>query len=234
MERKLDRKVQFDERSRSYPIRATIPVNKPRSYTWGCNVYNDQGSEGACVGFSWSHELASRPKVVPTDNTIARSIYHRAQQLDEWPGEAYEGTSVIAGAKAVMEMKNSKGQPHLNEYRWAFGVQDLILAVGYKGPAVLGVAWWTDMFDVNENGFLIPSGEIAGGHAILCKGFKLVKKDKKQPASFENMDRDKSYFTLHNSWGQSWGINGTAKVTVNDMHKLLTEDGEACIPVKRN
>ena len=37
-----DRIVQFDERSRKYPVRATIKIKKRRSYTWRCRAYLDQ------------------------------------------------------------------------------------------------------------------------------------------------------------------------------------------------
>lgn len=234
MERTLDRIPHFDPLSLNYPIRTLIDTTKvPRSYTWGCDTYNNQGSEGACVGFSWSHELAARPKVVPTDNTIAQNIYHRARQLDPWPGENYEGTAVIAGAKAVQEMHNSMNQSYLAEYRWAFDVNDLILAVGYKGPAVLGINWWSNMWNADSSGFLHVDGQVVGGHAILCRGFTARKVNSALPMSWENLDRRNSYFTLHNSWGPGWGVNGTAKVRVDGMTKLLADEGEACIPVLR-
>lgn len=235
MERTFDRLEQFDERSRAYPILALIASDaQPRSYTWRCDTYNDQGREGACVGFSLSHELAARPKVVPTGPDVATAIYRRAQQLDPWPGEDYEGTSVLAGVKAVQEMKNQWGNAYIREYRWAFGVDDLILAVGYKGPAVLGVNWYSDMFDTDADGFLRVSGSHVGGHAILCNGFKVVKTNSALPISWDNLDRDKSYFKLHNSWGPDWGVAGVGKVTVNDMNRLLSERGEACIPLVRS
>jgi len=210
---RLDRIVHFDEKSREYPIRTLVATKKPRSYTWKVNSWLDQGSEGACVGFSWSHELAGRPKeVVGVTNLTARAVYQRAQQIDEWDGESYEGTSVLAGAKTIQEMA------YMKEYRWAFGLDDLILAVGYQGPAVLGVNWYKSMYDIDSKGFIRVEGDLLGGHAIVCNGVSIKGQ----------------YFTLHNSWGIDWGINGECKISFDDMRRLLAEQGEACIPVIRN
>lgn len=208
---RLDRIVEFDETSREFPIRTLVP-KKPRSYTWRCDAWLDQGREGACVGFSWSHELAARPKPVGglTDD-FAHAVYKRAQKLDQWPGETYSGTSVIAGAKAVQELG------YVGEYRWAFGLDDLILAVGYAGPAVLGVNWYEGMFRPDEKGYIHPSGNLSGGHAILCHSVNVKKR----------------YFKLHNSWGSDWGNKGECFVSFDDMDRLLKEQGEACVPIQR-
>lgn len=208
---RLDRLVQFDERSRAYPIRAVVP-KKPRSYTWRCKTYLDQGSEGACVGFSWAHEIAARPKESIVQVDTARKIYQRAQQIDEWPGEAYEGTSVIAGAKAAVELGAIK------EYRWAFGLEDLVLAIGYTGPVILGVNWYSGMFNTDEKGFIKPDGYLAGGHAILANGVNVKSR----------------YVKLHNSWGPHWGKQGSAYITFDDLNRLLQEKGEACVPLLRS
>lgn len=61
---RLARLVQFDKRSRKYAIRAAIGAKRPRSFTWSCDKWLDQGVEGACVGFSMTHELAARPAPV--------------------------------------------------------------------------------------------------------------------------------------------------------------------------
>lgn len=208
---RLDRLPQWDPRNERYGIMEALrPEQKlPRSYTWRCSLNLDQGREGACVGFSVSHEGGGRPVIVPgiTDAT-AQSLYKRAQQLDEWPGEQYSGTSVIAGIKAAVE----KGW--YLEYRWALDVDDLILAVGYKGPAVLGIDWWTGMYDTDEKGFVHANGTVAGGHAILCNGFSVPRQA----------------FKLHNSWGAGWGVNGECWLSVEDARKLLASGGEACIP----
>lgn len=210
LDARLDRVVQFDERSRAFPVRTVAKA--PRSYTWGCKQYLDQGREGACVGFSFAHELAARPKVKTVSESLAREIYREAQQLDQWPGHDYEGTSVIAGAKAL------KARGYIREYRWAFGLSDLISAVGSVGPAVIGVNWYEGMFQPDRNGFIKPTGSLIGGHAILVNSVSLKLKR----------------FKLHNSWGADWGINGGCYLSFDDMNRLLNEDGEACIIVGRN
>jgi hypothetical protein len=212
---RLGRLVQFDEKSRNYPIKALLTpkeVSKPRSYTWSVNKWLDQKDQPSCVGFSWAQELIARPVKVPNiENTDGTKIYNEAQNLDEWEGNSYEGSSVLGGAKAVQKFG------YITEYRWAFGIDDLILAVGYKGPVVLGINWYNNMFETDSNGFVHVSGGIAGGHAILCYRVNIKLKE----------------FSLWNSWSADWGVNGTCKVSFSDMDRLLKEEGEACIPVGR-
>jgi hypothetical protein len=209
----LDRRVEFDERSRLYAATDVIYDDTPRSKRWRCDPYLDQGSEGACVGFAWAHELAAYPEPVPiVSNEFARNIYRSAKLIDPWPGEDYEGTSVLAGAKTVQNLG------YISEYRWAFGLQDLILAVGHLGPAVLGVNWYDGMDGVWECGQLHSTGTSRGGHAILCSGVNVRER----------------YFVLHNSWGREWGSGGNARVSYQLMDRLLRDDGEACIPLVRS
>lgn len=231
--RTFDREVRFDERSRNFPITAGLTDYPLRGYTWSCDAYNDQGREGACVGFAWSHDLNARPYVVPADATVATAIYKRAQQIDEWAGEAYEGTSVLAGAKATKERLNATSQSYLEEYRWAFGTNDLLLALGYKGPAVIGVNWYTGMFDTDAAGYIRKTGSLAGGHAVLARGFAPIYLDKNGPRNYSNLDKQKSFVLIRNSWGKTWGSNGDCKITIADLDALLREGGDACVPVLR-
>lgn len=93
------RKKQFDTRSRAYPVRELLTTTEPRSYTWRVPVLLDQALTPACVGFAWSAEAAARPvEVRGITDQDGLSVYARAQELDVWPGNDYEGTSVIAGA----------------------------------------------------------------------------------------------------------------------------------------
>lgn len=209
---RLGRLPEFDERSLNFPIRATLAVTQlPRSYTWSCPLVLDQGSEGSCVGHAWAHEIAARPITWPSSSYLARLIYREAQKIDPWPGEGYEGTSVLAGVKIAASLG------HYKEYRWAFGLDDLILALGYKGPAVLGINWYQGFYTPDSAGRIWPTGSVVGGHAILANGVNMPKR----------------LIRLHNSWGPGWGINGEAFISFDDLSRLLSEGGEACVPVVR-
>lgn len=233
--RTLDWKGRYDPRSRDYAAIEGIEDKPLRSRHWRCDVYLDQGREGACVGFGWSDELAATPKIVNVDNDFALSIYHRAQQLDDWAGEDYSGTSVLAGAKAVMEHVNSLGKRLIGQYRWAFGVEDVLRSVAHHGPVVLGITWYNNMYSPDEDNFIHASGEIAGGHCILLTGAKLVAIDTANPLTIDNVDRDRSHVTLHNSWGQDWGRNSKAKLSLADLYILLEDQkGEACVAMRRH
>ena len=220
--RKLDRQIKFDEKSRSFPIRELLSDGRLSNKHWKCAAHLDQGSEGACVGFAWSHELNAVPFRVRVMTNTAKTIYYAAQQWDQWAGTEYDGTSVLAGAKVV----HSLG--HMPEYRWAFGIDDVLRTLSEHGPVVLGVNWYEGMFNTNAEGFIAPTGEIAGGHAILAKAVKF-----RERIGFWWNDLPEPIITLHNSWGIGWGVDGDAYITASDLAILLNQQGEACVPVKR-
>lgn len=217
---RLDRIVEFDERSREYPIRTLVAGLAPRSNGYPLTKWFNQGYEGACVGFSFAHEIAAEPQAAAwADENFARRLYWKAQQLDQWPGGAYagadpfyEGTSVISAAK---HLKNST---LYKEYRWAFNLNDVVLALGYEGPGVLGCNWYEGMMNPDTNGFIKPTGAVVGGHAILIRG----------------VDVDRKIVRLTNSWGKNWGKSGDCFMTFADLETVLKDSGEFCIPIGRN
>jgi hypothetical protein len=217
---RLARLRQFDERSKGYPIRDMVKGRLPRSFTWACSQHLDQGQEGACVGFALAHDLIAKPAPVRgiTAEFAREKIYWQAQRDDQWEGGAYpgatpqyEGTSVLDGVKAIQKLG------YITGYRWAFSLDDVVKTVSHFGPMVLGVNWYDGMFDTHSCGYLHLAGALAGGHAILCKGVNIAAR----------------FFILHNSWGSKWGVKGDAKISWEDVERLLHEGGEACVPVRR-
>ena len=206
---RFGRLYEADPRIRSFPVQQIIPtkVKEPRSYTWSIGKVLDQGREGSCVGHAVAHRLIARP-VVHTEITHedAVSIYKQAQTLDPWPGEEYEGTSVLAGAKAAMK------RGYVTSYHWAETLDELIIGVGYCGPAVMGTWWHEGMVTPAVNGAITPTGRKLGGHSYILNGVNL---------------RTRLFFGV-NSWGESWGVKGRFVLSFEDAGTLLADSGEAC------
>ena len=206
---RFGRLYEADPRTRSFPVRALMPTKatSPRSYTRSIGSIIDQGSTSSCVGHAVAHRLIARPVVRPEiTGRDALEFYALAQTLDPWPGEDYEGTSVMAGAKAA------KQKGYVSAYHWAESLDDLIMGVGYLGPGVMGTWWWSGMMRPATNGAVTPTGYRMGGHAWLVNGVNL---------------RAKLFFCV-NSCGEQWGKGGKFVITFEDMGQLLADAGEAC------
>ena len=216
---RLDRIPEYDPRNLDFLSRRTLTTLQPKEKTWKVAAHLDQGYEGACAGFAFSHLGLSAPKINGwIDNDEARNLYFKAQKIDEWDGGAYpgaepfyEGTSTLAAAKA------GRNRGYFDAYKWTYDADELALAVGYDGPSVIGVWWFENMMEPDRNGFIHATGEIVGGHCTLIYG----------------VVPSEQYFKVWNSWGPSWGQDGTAKISYADMDYILKSEGEACIPVKR-
>lgn len=208
MRRTLDRLPSRDPRNRNF-LRAVTGKPLVRK-TWRLDYRLDQGQEGACVGFGWAHRLDAAPRRRHLNGLDAFAFYYRARELDEYPGEDYEGSSVLGGAKAVQE----KGL--ISSYRWAYDLQNVLQALSHEGPVVMGTNWLADMFEPRTDGYLQVAGSLAGGHCWLLRG----------------IDPAKGRVTMSNSWGRSWGLKGDAYLTFDDLGILLEDGGEACIPVE--
>lgn len=188
---------------------APAPV-KDKGYATGPIL--DQGSTPRCVGFSIAGVIGGGPIMqlaAERGPVIAGELYTRAQQLDEWPGEAYDGTSVRAGFKAAVEVG------WFASYVWAW---DLATSVRYfreVGPGVDGITWYEGMFTprrVGRDYWVEPTGSIAGGHAIRRVRYS-VKRKATQWA---------------NSWGEGYGDKGKVWVHDDALSDLLRWGGEFC------
>lgn len=212
--RGLGRKHEFDERSKDYAVRELVePLPGSDALirkTWRRRPAIDQGYTSACTGFDSWGRLASYLK----DTVSPFDLYHGAQTMDEWEGEDYEGSSVLGAAKFC------KASGYINEYRWCFGIDDVLNALSYVGPVGLGTTWYESMFNAPNSDptrktpealtVNVDSG-VAGGHAYDCHGIL----------------PGRELVVCTNSWGPGWGDEGRFYLTFSDLDKLLQDDGEA-------
>lgn len=209
-----------DPRSLRFTVADYFATARPlRTRTRLQYQYLDQGSEGACTGFGTAKALGQTPERVNVEtatNAFARKIYHLAQREDEWPGEDYEGSSVLGAMKAT------KNMGWISAYYWATSLKQMQHAVCHLGSLVLGINWYEGMFNTDAGGFIRPTGVLVGGHAICVGG----------------VDLGRQAFILHNSWGRSWGgrgpaPDGSAFLSFGDTERLVIgEQGEAALMKK--
>lgn len=234
-DRSFDWQSRHDDRSLAFPIRAAIGDQvKRRKRMWrGHRRRLDQGREGACVGFGWTAELQARPNVVGgyggtiqgyDAQQFARMVYREAQKIDQWAGEAYEGTSVLAGAK-VCRMFG-----FVPEFRWAFSIDDVIDAIVANGPVVVGIPWYDGMYSTRPSGLVDVSGSLVGGHCLTLTGYH-----PKIRLTAEGWRKRFEVVKWRNSWGRGYGFRGDGYVKVEDLEQLLSgrNRGEACVPMER-
>lgn len=213
---RLDYVSRLDPRNLAHRITATQDLSQ-KSVLWTPGpVVLDQGEEGACVGFGTSGEAAASPVRVPhITNDVAFSVYNRAKEIDEFEGVDYEGTSVRAG----MLVGREKGW--WTGFQWATNIPAFLTAL-QTGPVVIGLEWWDGMYDA-PNGILRATGKVVGGHCILVTGYTPKHPVLRVPA-----------FRLRNSWGPSWGLNGSAYIEASALEDLVFgRGGEAAVPVGR-
>lgn len=193
----------------------TIRTNRPlRSYNWKRKAWLDQGREGACTGFGAAHALSMGRYPLPVTNDIARGFYYGAKRYDEWPGESYDGSSVLG----VMEYLHHETY-NLSAYWWATTIDEVLHALAFYGPVEMGT-WWTEgMMRPDEKGYIHLTGQRVGGHAYALGALNLGN------------GRTSARVRIDQSWGE-WGVNGSAWITVEELEALLREQGECALPRK--
>jgi C1A family cysteine protease len=180
----------------------------------------DQGSTPQCVAYSGLMLLQAghvRNKAVAASN--AQGFYDACQDVDGFP-RPHDGSTIRAAMKVL------QAQGYVEEYRWAYTVQDVAQWILTVGPAHLGTVWLNSMFDVTSyrgNKWIAwdANSGLAGGHAYLPFGVDL---NKRCP------DGATGAFEMQNSWGESWSDKGRAWLSFKVMAALLAEDGEAACP----
>ncbi len=199
-----------DMRDALYPMRLQLeriegPVREYRYWDRGETL--NQGSEGACVGFGWAAWYNCKPRgfYAQKGNDYGFSVYHRAQELDEWPGTDYSGTSVRAGARVMLEEET------LTSYLWAASSDEIRAWIKAYGPVVVGHKWLRSMDRPRaSDGMLVvdPASGVRGGHCTMLYAVS---------ASDDVLGQ--------NSWGDDWGKEGSYKLDKAGLETLIRIGG---------
>lgn len=227
------RQQHQDPRSLNFLVAAhpkAVASPTPRSYTWGLptSQMRAQGDTPRCVGYTCAHEIAARPSVHTISASAGDEMYVRVQAIDRREGRYWEeGASILAGVKALREMG------FVLDFRWALSVEELAVGVSRIGPALLGVDWTEDMMEPDPDGYIWPTGEEIGGHAVLDRGYRMASKKLRWP-------QHGGRHLIQNSWGLEWGGRGGAPpgcafITDEALRMLLSRPyADACIPTIRS
>lgn len=175
--------------------------------TWDASFQLDQGNTGHCVGFGYAGWGNTLPVDDNYQNSDGHAIYYEAKVIEGDPG-GENGAYMRDGVKAMQARKR------LSTYAFAETMTDILEHLRGKGPVVIGTNWTNDMFEPDANGYVKPTGGVAGGHCYLLYGVESTS------------------LIFKNSWGADWGLAGSFKMQTADFQTLLDAWGEAVATVE--
>jgi hypothetical protein len=219
---RLGRNVVHDSRSLRYLAPARDPATL-RSVRHHLNIgIMDQGNLGSCTGHAGTYAIASDPfwaggalVLATTDpHDYAVGLYAAATALDPWPGQWTPddtGSDGLSVAKALLARGLVSGYTH------ATSLEAALTALAER-VVMIGSSWLQGMFEPASDGRSNVSGAVAGGHEY----------------ALDELDVERQRVWIRNSWGPSWGIEGRAWMTWDDLGTLLADDGDCTVLVPRS
>ena len=177
----------------------------------------NQGDEGTCVGHANTNVLLAGPSAHPAypdfatkedAHQFARKLYLEASgdatyQQGMWPRDA---------CAKLLEWGL------IDSYWKVMQVEDMVTCLLTFGPLLIAIPWYWSMFygdgrlAKTYGNFWIKvnlESEHVGYHCIALTGIDMAPANGAPP-----------FFRVENSWGASWGFDGTARMTVENMRRL--------------
>lgn len=186
----------------------------------------DQGAEGACTGFGLAavanYLLHTRRNSASKTAVSPRMLYQMARRYDEWPGEDYDGSS----ARGAMKGWHKHGV--CAEQKWPYEVEEAgDLTAARIADAVtrpLGAYFRVNHKDlvamhcaITEVGILYATASVhAGWDNVGGDGMIALDDELLGGHAFAIVAYDQHGFWIQNSWGESWGAEGFARISYDD------------------
>lgn len=234
-----------------HPLRLAAPralvverlLDVPRQY----RAAYDQGQEGACVGYgqSWMMSILNRKRYSP------RTLYKAAQQVDEWPGEDYEGTSLKAGFDILRDRghwrhyagveRPVESDEGIERNDWATDVDGIRAAIAAGIPVNLGINWYQEFGAPRE----VPRDERREVRSDPSLATARMPRIEYYIGTSANWGRvlgghditcvgasdARQALALCNTWGQLYPF--IVWLPYEAKRRLLAEEGEAGVPIDR-
>lgn len=218
---RLNRHVRHDPRSRRYPYPTAgltlTSVRHPRIIP-----ILDQGQLGSCTGNAGIGDLGTTPlyQALTQAGLLGRfdsseagavDLYSAATQLSS-PGDSYPPNDVGSDGLSIAQVLLKRGL--IAGYQHTFTLDDCLLALT-QTPVMLGIDWHQASFNPESTGQVRIDGPVMGGHEIVA----------------DEIDVENERVWFSNSWGASWGIQGRAWLSWDDLGTLLSNQGDVTVLV---
>lgn len=185
----------------------------------------NQGAEGTCVGHAFTNDMLAEPRQHAKFPSFS-SVNNAHQFAREFYLKVTGDTTYQQGAYMRDALDTALDMGYIVSYYRCLDIEDVTTALLSAGPVLWASPWYGSMY-YQDNQLMRDTGqwfirvdpwtELMGFHAYLLTGVDL--------------GGGLPFVRMQNSWGPSWGRNGTARITLDDLGILY--DGDAYCVMER-
>lgn len=219
----LGRHVKHDSRSKAYRHQRRHDSDLVSVVHERLIPILNQGDVGSCTGNAECGALGCDPCFSALDGThqqasvktgepFALALYSSAETIDgDGPYPPQDN-----GSCGLSVCQAAKTNGFISGYTHCMDTADVLDAL-QDYAVILGTNWYTS-FDTPGPGGLIeitPGATVRGGHETLWRG----------------IDVEAQTISGDNSWGTSWGVDGSMSMSWATLTRLLAEQGDCTVSI---